>query len=83
MHLPGELWHSGQKHNQGKTQPEEYEVFTTEYEYDTFGRLQNMLFPDGERLTYSYNAGGVPSACPPHLPQFKSAIFSPISPLPM
>jgi RHS repeat-associated protein len=60
VHLPGELWHSGQKHNQGKTQPEEYEVFTTEYEYDTFGRLQNMLYPDGERLTYTYNAGGLP-----------------------
>jgi len=60
VHLPGDIWHSGQKHNQGTTQPEEYEVFTTRYQYDTFGRLQNMVYPDGEALTYHYNAGGLP-----------------------
>ncbi len=62
VQIPGDLWHSGQKHNQGTTQPEEYEVFTTQYQYDTFGRLQNMVFPDGERLTYRYNAGGLPQS---------------------
>jgi RHS repeat-associated protein len=37
------------------------EVYTTEYEYDTWGRLQVLTFPDGEVLTYSYDAGGQPN----------------------
>ncbi len=40
VHLPGSLWHSGQKHNQG----------TTQYEFDTFGRLQSMVFPRKNRV---------------------------------
>ena len=36
------------------------EVWTTSYEYDTWGRLQRMAYPDGELLTYSYDSGGLP-----------------------
>ncbi|RIK35093.1 MAG: hypothetical protein DCC55_31410, partial [Chloroflexi bacterium] len=34
------------------------EVYTTEYLYDTWGRLQSLTYPDGEVLTYHYDAGG-------------------------
>lgn len=33
-------------------------VYTTQYQYDTWNRLQTMTFPDGEVLTYSYDSGG-------------------------
>lgn len=33
-------------------------VYTTLYTYDTWGRLQNMTYPDSEVLTYTYDAGG-------------------------
>ena len=36
------------------------EVWTTSYEYDTWGRLQRMAYPDGELLTYNYDSGGLP-----------------------
>ncbi|HEY0736351.1 MAG TPA: SpvB/TcaC N-terminal domain-containing protein, partial [Herpetosiphonaceae bacterium] len=39
--------------------PNSPEVYTTSYLYDTFGRLQTMTYPDGERLTYSYDSGGL------------------------
>jgi RHS repeat-associated protein len=33
-------------------------TYTTAYVYDTFGRLQRLTYPDGEVLTYRYDAGG-------------------------
>jgi RHS repeat-associated protein len=33
-------------------------VFESRYQYDTFGRLQVLTYPDGEVLTYQYDAGG-------------------------
>ena len=33
------------------------EVYTTHHQYDTFGRLQKLTYPDGEVLTYGYDAG--------------------------
>jgi len=35
------------------------EVWTTHYLYDTWGRLQQMTYPDGEVLTYAYDSGGL------------------------
>jgi len=35
------------------------EVWTTRYLYDTWGRLQQMTYPDGEVLTYAYDSGGL------------------------
>ena len=35
------------------------ETYTTQYTYDTFGRMQSMVYPDGEVLTYSYDSGGM------------------------
>jgi RHS repeat-associated protein len=42
--------------------PNSPEVYTTRWVYDTFGRLQNMTYPDGELLTYRYDSGGMVSA---------------------
>lgn len=33
-------------------------IFTTGYEYDSFGRLHKLRYPDGETLSYTYDAGG-------------------------
>lgn len=33
-------------------------VFTTSFEYDSWNRLQNMTYPDGEKVTYNYDLGG-------------------------
>jgi RHS repeat-associated protein len=38
--------------------PNSSEVYTTQYVYDTWGRLQNLTYPDGEVLTYQYDSGG-------------------------
>jgi RHS repeat-associated protein len=35
------------------------ETYPTEYTYDTFGRMQSMVYPDGEVLTYRYDSGGL------------------------
>jgi RHS repeat-associated protein len=35
------------------------QVYTTSYEYDSFGRLQQITYPDGEVLTYDYDSGGM------------------------
>lgn len=32
--------------------------FTTRYQYDTWGRMLNMTYPDGEVVTYGYNPTG-------------------------
>jgi YD repeat-containing protein len=37
----------------------EPEVYTTSYTYDTFGRLQSLVYPDNEVLTYRYDSGGL------------------------
>lgn len=34
-------------------------TFTTQWTYDTWNRLTNMVYPDGETLTYDYNVGGL------------------------
>lgn len=34
-------------------------VATTQYRYDTWNRLLQLTYPDGEVLTYSYDAGGL------------------------
>lgn len=41
------------------TTPNQPEVYTTEYLFDTWNRLQQMTYPDGEVLTYNYDAGGL------------------------
>jgi len=33
--------------------------FTTEYVFDSFGRMLEMTYPDGERLRYAYDNGGL------------------------
>jgi|GEM_PF-441336 len=35
-------------------------TFITQYTYDTWNRLQNMVYPDGELLNYKYDSGGLP-----------------------
>ena len=35
------------------------EIYVTEYEFDTWNRLQRMIYPDGERLTNQYDSGGL------------------------
>ena len=34
--------------------------YTMGYAYDSFGRMLNMTYPDGEVVTYGYNVGGLP-----------------------
>ncbi|HEX5749058.1 MAG TPA: SpvB/TcaC N-terminal domain-containing protein [Archangium sp.] len=34
------------------------EVYVTRYLYDTWGRLQQLFYPDTEVLTYAYDSGG-------------------------
>lgn len=34
------------------------QAWVTEYLFDTFGRLQRLVYPDGEVLSYGYDAGG-------------------------
>ncbi|MFZ3090664.1 MAG: SpvB/TcaC N-terminal domain-containing protein [Nitrospirota bacterium] len=41
------------------TTPNAPEVYTSQYQYDTWGRLQRMTYPDGEVLTYDYDSGGL------------------------
>ncbi|WP_160150190.1 SpvB/TcaC N-terminal domain-containing protein [Nonomuraea solani] len=33
-------------------------AFSTEYRYDSFGRVLQLTYPDGEILTYGYDSGG-------------------------
>ena len=33
-------------------------IYTTQYTYDNWGRLQTLVYPDGEVLTYRYDSGG-------------------------
>ena len=34
-------------------------VFKTQYKYDSFGRMRNIIYPDGEVLHYNYTTGGL------------------------
>jgi RHS repeat-associated protein len=34
-------------------------AYTMEYTYDSFGRLRSLTYPDGEVLTYRFDAGGL------------------------
>ncbi|RKZ73861.1 MAG: sugar-binding protein, partial [Candidatus Parabeggiatoa sp. nov. 1] len=38
--------------------PNSPEVYTTEYVFDTWNRLQSLIYPDGEVLTNQYDSGG-------------------------
>lgn len=40
---PGDTWRS----------------FTTSFQFDSFGRMLSMAYPDGEALAYGYDAGGL------------------------
>lgn len=33
-------------------------IFTTKFDYDSFNRIQNLIYPDGESVSYLYNRGG-------------------------
>ncbi|MEE3485757.1 MAG: RHS repeat domain-containing protein, partial [Bacteroidales bacterium] len=33
-------------------------TYTTEWQYDSHNRLQEMIYPDGEKIKYFYNLGG-------------------------
>ena len=35
------------------------QTYTTEWSYDTWNRLTGMVYPDGEKVEYTYNAGGL------------------------
>ncbi|WP_217495829.1 RHS repeat domain-containing protein [Mangrovivirga cuniculi] len=35
------------------------QTYVTEWEYDTWNRLMSMTYPDGEKVEYTYNAGGL------------------------
>jgi RHS repeat-associated protein len=35
-------------------------TYKMDYVYDSFGRVLNMTYPDGEVVTYHYNVGGLP-----------------------
>ncbi|HEY0651751.1 MAG TPA: SpvB/TcaC N-terminal domain-containing protein [Chryseosolibacter sp.] len=35
------------------------QTYTTEWSYDTWNRITSMTYPDGEKVTYAYNAGGL------------------------
>ncbi len=37
-------------------------TYTTQYTYDSYGRLQSLTYPDGEVVTYAYDSGGFPRA---------------------
>ena len=34
-------------------------TFTTKYEFDSMGRMQRLIYPDGEALVYAYDRGGL------------------------
>jgi RHS repeat-associated protein len=44
-HVPGNLFHD--------------KTFTTKYQYDTWNRMLQLTFPDGEVLSYGYDTGGM------------------------
>ena len=34
-------------------------MFKTQYKYDSFGRMRNIIYPDGEVVHYNYTTGGL------------------------
>ena len=34
-------------------------TYTTKYQFDSMGRMHQMVYPDGEILQYTYDAGGM------------------------
>ncbi len=45
-----------------KTPPVQQKKFTTDYVFDSFGRMTDMTYPDGEKLHYAYDDGGLLSS---------------------
>ena len=45
-----------------KTPSAQRKVYTTDYVFDSFGRMNKMTYPDGETLYYSYDNGGLLSS---------------------
>ncbi|MCK0202728.1 hypothetical protein MWN41_06815, partial [Ornithobacterium rhinotracheale] len=41
-----------------RIKPTETQSYVTEYEYDSWNRIQKMVYPDGEVLDYAYNRAG-------------------------
>ena len=37
-------------------------TFVTEYDYDSFGKMKTLTYPDNEKVTYSYDEAGQLSA---------------------
>ncbi len=35
------------------------QTYVTEWQYDTWNRLTSMIYPDGEKVEYAYNSGGL------------------------
>lgn len=34
-------------------------IFQTQYDYDSFGKMRSIVYPDGEIVTYDYTTGGI------------------------
>ena len=47
------------EHEQRKHEREHVKKFTTKQSWDSFGRMKQLTYPDGEVLTYTYDAGGL------------------------
>jgi YD repeat-containing protein len=45
-----------------KTPAAQRKVYTTDYVFDSFGRMLQMTYPDGENLYYGYDNGGLLNA---------------------
>src|SRR6266545_1849854 len=45
-----------------KTPSAQRKIYTTDYVFDSFGRMNQMTYPDGETLYYSYDNGGLLNA---------------------
>jgi RHS repeat-associated protein len=46
-------------HNWTPTGDQSKFTWTTQWQHDGLGRLKSMVYPDSERLTYGYDAGGL------------------------
>src|SRR5262249_49763669 len=46
-------------HNWTPTADQSQFTWTTQWQYDGLGRLKSLVYPDSERLTYGYDAGGL------------------------
>ena len=55
--------YQGSEERRGQDAPRLREkVYTTDYVFDSFGRMNQMTYPDGETLYYSYDNGGLLSS---------------------